>query len=355
MARIQKSTALYTHPFSKAYWRDAAAEMKDTKMIVIAALMIALRVATKGLSVPIAPSLDLFNLASFINALSAMIIGPVLAIPSALVSDFLGVMIWDGGNYFLPYALQEIASSLIWALLLYRQKVTTTRVVIGRFAICLFVNIILGTPIHMLYQLYMYGANNYVLTLPRVFKNLFMFPIESVVMTLFLGVLIPITYRMKLTFDNTSVLKFSKKQIAALVLLFVFGTGCVCGYLVYHYDTTSLTTGYSSEEVVEMNKAVHGIIEEHIDKHVAEVPEGATVAIIEYAKKPFLSGKVTYTVALYGVDEEAAAADPGLSAYWGLKKTPASKNEDLTRLGTATISADKKAEEVFMFTYEPVE
>ena len=114
MAKLEKSTAVYSHPFSKAYWRDAAAELKSTKMLVIAALMIALRVATKGLSVPIAPNLDLFNLASFINALSAMIIGPVLAIPAALVSDFLGVMIWDGGNYFLPYALQEIASSLIW-------------------------------------------------------------------------------------------------------------------------------------------------------------------------------------------------------------------------------------------------
>ena len=43
MRQIQKSTTLYPHPFSKAYWRDAAMELKDTKMLVIAALMIALR------------------------------------------------------------------------------------------------------------------------------------------------------------------------------------------------------------------------------------------------------------------------------------------------------------------------
>ena len=30
MSRI-KSTAIYGHPFSKAYWSDAAAELKDTK------------------------------------------------------------------------------------------------------------------------------------------------------------------------------------------------------------------------------------------------------------------------------------------------------------------------------------
>ena len=42
---MQKSKQLYPHPFSMAYWRDAASELKDTRMLVFAALMIALRVA----------------------------------------------------------------------------------------------------------------------------------------------------------------------------------------------------------------------------------------------------------------------------------------------------------------------
>ena len=165
MSTKQRSTALYSHPFSKAYWRDAAAEMRSTKMLVIAALMIALRVATKGLAVPIAPNLDLFNVASFINALSAMIIGPVLAIPAAIVSDFLGVLIWDGlGSYFLPFVLQEIGSSLIWALLLYRAKVSTWKVMLGRFLICFIVNILLGTYLLVLYQNWFMGSSSLVLT-----------------------------------------------------------------------------------------------------------------------------------------------------------------------------------------------
>ena len=40
-----KSTAIYGSPFAKGYWKDAAAELKDTKMLVVTALMIALRVA----------------------------------------------------------------------------------------------------------------------------------------------------------------------------------------------------------------------------------------------------------------------------------------------------------------------
>ena len=264
MPRIEKSTAVYPHPFSKAYWKDAAAELKSTKMLVIAALMIALRVATKGLSVPIAPNLDLFNLASFINALSAMIIGPVLAIPAALVSDFLGVMIWDGGNYFLPYALQEIASSLIWALLLYRQKIDTWKVLLGRFSICLFVNIILGTPIHMIYQIYMYGQSTYVLTLPRILKNLFMFPIEAVVMTLFLSVLAPITYRMKLTYHNVSVLKLSRRQIVLLAVLFCIGIGCVGGYMIYNYNTSNQASWLSAAEIQDYNEALTEYAEDRV-------------------------------------------------------------------------------------------
>ena len=49
MSRLQKSNTLYSHPFSKAYWRDAAAELKDTHMLVFAALMIALRLVMKQL------------------------------------------------------------------------------------------------------------------------------------------------------------------------------------------------------------------------------------------------------------------------------------------------------------------
>ena len=57
MTRTQKSTTLYKTPFSKAYWHDAAAELKDTKKLVIAALMNAIREALKLVAIPLAPGL----------------------------------------------------------------------------------------------------------------------------------------------------------------------------------------------------------------------------------------------------------------------------------------------------------
>lgn len=338
MKRTKRSTALYTSPFSGDYWRDAAAEFKSTKMLVIAALMIALRVATKGLAVPIAPNLDLFNIASFINALSAMIIGPVLAIPAAIISDFLGVLIWDGlGSYFLPFVLQEIGSSLIWALLLYRQKVNTWRVMLGRFLICFIINVLLGTGLLVLYQQYISGTSSAALTLPRIFKNTFMFPIESVVMTLFLAVMIPITSRMGLTFykftpDNK--LKFSKVQWIALALLFVLGVGSVGGYLAYHYETTSLSSSYTKEERTQINKDMLNIIKT-VDESYGKKNY---VTIVDSAKKQFLGTEITYQVSIYQMADDVSGSM--MMQCWELSKSGPTKDpykDYMTKVGTATI------------------
>lgn len=349
MARKQKSTAIYKTPLSAAYWRDAFAELKDTRMLVIAALMIALRVALKGLGIPLAPNLKI-NTAFLANALGAMVFGPVVAAVSAVVSDFLGVLI-TGEPYFLPMVLAEIAGSMIFALFLYRAKVTPTRVILSRFCICLFVNVLLQTPLMMLYYKYMMGGASYVLTVPKIIKNLFMFPLESVVLTIFLAFMQPILYRLKLTYgpdpkadvpacEPESKSLFSAKQIALLVILFVFGCGCVTGYLFYHYDTTSLTTSYSTEERIEKNKQMQDLITEETGGI-----NGLSVSIIESAYKEFLGREITYTVAHYAV-EGAVTED-----LWELKKTPASKHEALTRVGTAQIILDSRTGKLISIDY----
>ena len=340
MSKVNKTNNLYRTPFSRAYWQDAAAELKDTKMLVFAALMIALRVAMKLVAIPLAPNLKV-NTAFVVNALGAMVFGPVVAAVSAVVSDVLGVLI-SGDVYFPPFALTEIAGSMIFALFLYRAKVTPTRVILSRFCICLFVNVFLQTPIMMLYYKLMMGGASYVLTVPQIIKNLFMFPIESVVLTLFLAFMQPLTYRLKLTYNAEASLKFARKQIALLIVLFVFGCGCVTGYLFYHYDNTSLTTGYTTEERIEKNQLMHSIILEESDSSTT----APSVAIIESAHKEFLGREVTYLVAHYTVAEGT-----DMDSLWSLKKTPASKHEALTRVGTAEIILNNRTNELIDLHY----
>lgn len=344
MPRKQKSTALYPHPFSRAYWRDAVAELKDTRMLVVAALMIALRVALKMVYIPLAPNLKI-NTAFIANAMGAMIFGPVVAMLAAVVSDVLGVML-SGEVYFVPFVLTEIAGSLIFALFLYRAKLTPTRVTLSRFCICFFVNILLQTPLMMLYYKLMMGGKVYVLTLPHIFKNLFMFPLESLLLTLLLAVTEPITYRMKLTYNKEEGLHFTKKQVGFIVGLFLVGCVFVAGYLNYYYANTSLTVGYSTEERIEKNHTMDDIIEEQLGE-----ADGGTVSIIGGAYRPFLGKDTTYEVAYYGVDENT---EKNVEDFWNLKKTPASKEEALILRGNATIVIREKTGEVLSFDYTPV-
>lgn len=347
MTRTPKSTALYKTPFSAAYWRDAAAELKDTKMLVFAALMIALRVALKLVYVPLAPNLKI-NTAFLANAMGAMVYGPVVATLAAVVSDFLGVLI-TGDVYFPPFVLTEIAGSVIFSLFLYRTRITPTRVMISRFCICLFVNILLQTPLMMLYYQVMMGGKTYVLTIPHILKNLFMFPIESVVLTLFLAFIEPITYRMKLTYNGEASLRFEKKQIAMLGVLFVTGCCCVTGYLFYHYDTNSLSASYTAQERYEANTKMTDVIAQQSDDYAGDT----LVTTVESAYKKFLGDTTTYNVAVYIVDEAALEGyEQDLETIRGLSKSKAAAVCDdgvMVRAADAVIVLNSKTDEVVSF------
>ena len=352
MSKTQKSTTLYPHPFTKAYWRDAAAELKDIRMLVITALMVALRIALKPFAIYIGPQMAI-QTATLATALGAMIFGPVVAIPAAIVSDTIGFMIFPTGDYFVPFMLTEIASTMFYALCLYRAKPTATRVIIARFLICFVVNVVLQQFIFAWQYTYMGNPDKAkdsimgIMTVARIFKNLFFFPIESVVITLFLKVLIPITSRARLTYGGSTGLDFTKKQVVALVLLMVIGAGSAVGYLDYYYDNNSVTKDYSGEQVIEKNHEVHDII---IAQN-SSVSAADTVAVIEYARKPFFGSDTTYDVALYQAKEGNSITDN----MWSYKKTPASKDETLQRIATVTIVTDNKTGDVLSFTFKPVE
>ena len=346
MSKATKSTALYAHPFSKAYWRDAAAELKDIRMLVITALLIALRVALKPLAIPLGPQMSI-QTAMLATALGAMIFGPVVAIPAAIISDTVGFMLYPTGDYFLPFVLTEIASTMIYALCLYRAKTSTTRVMLSRFFICFLVNVVLQQLIFAWQYAYMGNPEKAadtilgIMGIARIFKNVFFFPIETVVLTLFLKVLIPVTRRMGLTYSAESNMQFSKKVVIMMLCLVLVGAGSSVGYLTYYYENNSITKDYTATEVVEMNHAMHDIICEQ----EAGVAADRTVAVIEDARKPFWGKETTYTVALYEAVEDAEITDK----MWSYKKTPASKDKNLCRIGTAVIVTDNATGDVVSF------
>lgn len=228
---MQNNIKLFDNPFSKEYWKQAASELKNTKTLIFAALMIALRIALKSVSIYIAADLRI-SIEFLVNALGAMVFGPVVAIAGAAVSDTLGALLFPSGPYFFLFIFTEIAGSLVFALFFYRTKISVTKVIMSRFCTNFFVNIVLQTPIMALYYQMMLGKTYKILNLPRMIKNLVLFPIESLLLVLFLRALIPALKSLGYKVSDISNLHFTKKNIITLVILIIIGVAAVAAYVL---------------------------------------------------------------------------------------------------------------------------
>ncbi len=370
MARTQRSTALYPHPFSKAYWRDAAAELTDTRMLVITALMIALRVALKPLAIPLGPQMNI-QTAMLATALGAMIFGPVMAIPAAIISDTVGFMLFPTGDYFLPFVLTEIASTLCYALCLYRSKLTTTRVMLSRFFICFLVNIVLQQLIFAWQYAYMGSPEKAreallgITGIARIFKNLFFFPVETVVLTLFLKVLQPVTRRAGLTYCSEADMRFTKKVIAAMLCLVVVGGISSVAYLSYRYDYTgtSRSTDYTDSQRVTANKEMAQLVLDKTD----DWDDQQVFCVVDSKYQGLFDTEADYTVSVYILDAEAfasgqAAAEEAGETYnedtlWGYSKSGPENDpyQSLVKVATITMTRNERTEEILSFEVEALQ
>ena len=364
MANVQKNTTLFPSPFSKGYWRTAAAELKDTKMLVVTALMIALRVALKPLAIPLGPQLSI-QTAMLATALGAMIFGPVMAIPAAIISDTVGFMIYPTGDYFLPFVLTEIGSTMLYALLLYRAKVTPTRVMLSRFFICFFINVVLQQFIYAWWYVYIGNPDQAkesvlgIMTVARIFKNLAMFPIEAVVLTLFLKFLLPVTRRAGLTYCSDADMKFDRKQVITLVCLVLIGSVSAVGYLGYRYNTSSRSADYKTEERVAIQKGMAELVLEQTDAW----DEETVVCVVDSAYRGLFQSETDYTVAVYVLDEEAfaagQAADAGytMDTLWAYSKSGPKKDkyQSLIKVASCAVVKNEKTGEVLSFDCTPAE
>lgn len=226
------STELYPSPFSPGYWCAAAGELKKPRILAVAALMIALRVALKSLAIPVGPYLNI-TVGFFINALGAMIFGPVVAIFAAAVSDTLGCLLFPSGAYFFPFIFVEIAGSLIFALFLYRAKTSVWRVILSRFSVVLICNFLLNPAFLVWYNKLLYGKEYAFFSLPRMVKNLCLFPAEAFLLVLFLNLMVPVTNRMGLTYAKGEKMKFVWQHIVALVIMALIAAGSIIFYGLY--------------------------------------------------------------------------------------------------------------------------
>ena len=194
------------------------------------------------------------------------------------------------------------------------------------------------------------------MTVTRIFKNLAMFPLESVVLTLFLKFLLPVTQRAKITYCSDADMKFDQKQIVTLVCLVLIGVVTATGYLGYRYSTSSRSADYSKTERVEANHAMTDVVLEKTDDWDSET----VVCIVDSAYRGLFQKETDYTVSVYVLDADAFAAgqaadkDYSMDTLWGYSKSGPKKDEfqSLVKVATAQITKNEDTGEILNFTVE---
>ena len=338
--QISTSKKLFRTPFSKEYWRLALGEFRNPRTLVFAALVLALRIAAKPLSITIAGDLN-EGIGFIINAFGSMVYGPVVALLSGVLSDTLGFLVFPSGVYFPLYMITEAAGSFVFALFLYRAEITIPRLILCRFCICFFVNVLLAYPIHTAYYSIMLGKA-YSIAWIRIAKNIVLFPIEAVLLAVIFRSLLPPFRKMGYLYSGTNELSLSRKHILLLAVLFVLGAGCVAGYAINYYNTTSLSASYKPEERLARNRAIESYV---LEKH-PELNADETVCIIESAYPRAFNPEVTYQVAVYRADvSEAKNPADLMEELEGLSKSKAAARDELEKLFTEEIVLTENAKE----------
>ena len=265
-------------------------------------------------------------------------------------------MLFPTGDYFLPFMLTEIASTMLYALFLYRAKVSPVRVMLSRFCICFFVNVVLQQFIYAWWYVYVGNPEQAkesilgIMTLSRILKNVAMFPIESVVLTLFLKLLLPVARRAKLVYCSDVDMRFTRKQVVTLVCLTLVGALTATGYLAYRYNTSSRSADYSKTERVEIQKSMAELVLDETD----DWDEETVICVVDSAFRGLFESETDYTVAVYILDEEAFAAGQAADAtysmdtLWGYSKSGPSKDPygSLIKVATAEVQKNEKTGQI---------
>lgn len=172
--------------FSKSYWRSAALELRSLRRLVFAALIAAITIVIGGLFIPVGENLRIYF--TFLTcSVGCAIYGPLMGLLVGAATDTLNFIIFGGGAYFPGYLISEMLGNLIYALFLYRKRITVARLAGAKLIINVFVNIFLGS----VWSAMLYSKGFYYYLGQSVIKNLVLLPVEIAVMAALFRLLIP--------------------------------------------------------------------------------------------------------------------------------------------------------------------
>ncbi len=189
---INETNNVFKTPFSVRYWKEACGELKKTKMLVVTALFIALKISMSYLFIPI-PGINgqRISISFFVVALTSMVCGPVLGGMAGMISDLIGAHLFPTGPFFFGYTITATVSSFIYGLFFYRAKISVTRIFICK----LLVNMLAHVGLNSLWRAMITNVDFTTIAILNLPKNIIMLPIETFLLYLFFKALAPILKR----------------------------------------------------------------------------------------------------------------------------------------------------------------
>lgn len=185
--------------FSLAYWREAATQFCDLRMLCVAAMFIALRVAVDAVDIRLGP--DLYIGVSFlVTALGAYIYGPVMGVVCGAATDTISALMFPKGSYFFPFIFIEMLGGFLFGLFLWRRKPTATRLICSKLSVTVLCNMILNSAV--LLWMYAWMGNpktSLAFMIPRLIKNVVLFPAECVLLAILFNAVLPALQHLKFT------------------------------------------------------------------------------------------------------------------------------------------------------------
>ena len=238
--------------FSPTYWRSALGEVKSLRRLVFAALICALYVVVGSLFITVGDNLRV-KFTFFFTAVGAAVYGPVLAVLVGAVSDILGYVIFPNGAYFPGYTLSAMVGALIYALFLYRKRITVLRLFLSKFLVNYLVNVGLGC----LWSQIQFGKGYLYYAATSFIKNTLLLPMEVILLSALFAVLLPAFSRLGLLPSH------EKKDLEKLTMtasaITVFGLDCLAAALAAFYFSTTLESGGLGFKILSAVLAVAGV------------------------------------------------------------------------------------------------
>ena len=216
----------------RGYWQYAADELKSIRRLVLCAMFCALTVAISSMFITVGENLYIY-FTCFVNVVACAVCGPVLAILYAVAADTLSFFLFSTGGYFPGYLLSSVLGCLVYALLLYRRRITVGKLFAAKFLVNYGVNVALGS----VWSSILYGKGYLYYLFKSLVKNTILLPFEVIVMAAIFAVLLPAFSRFKLlpvmSETDRDKLRIGQSALPVFTLDFL-----LCAVASGYYSTT---------------------------------------------------------------------------------------------------------------------